>query len=445
MAAGSAGAAVLGQYDRPEPRVDVQASRWNPGSPIEITGSHFSPSEEVTVQFGGSVLATEDADGSGNFSLNAVVPATASPGNQLLTATGADSKRYAEYVFFVQAFNPWGEPSSYWSPVGTDLTFSGHRFANGETVDVLLDGNVVATGVANGQGEFNGAGPYKITCDKFGQNLAFTMEGQTSGATASFNSGVANWPLLTEPCVPGGEPEEPEQPEEPQEPALFSLQTDTLVTTLPGQSRWQALDWKGGDYDVCSFEVTADIPGASVVTYPSGQDSSYPATDRTLSKDELDFTAIRVRVDDDASGVLNVRIRVDYRTCDEGLNKSASFLAELPTNDPNNPVLGQVTTDLGTIQANQSTWVALAFRADGPGATDVRVTVGPLDGFSFRYPADGAYTTPSLDFGIESGTEDFVGVDLTANNVAPGVYVLPVKVTYGGDKSLETTVSFTVE
>jgi hypothetical protein len=62
-----------------------------PGSQLTVTGAGFRPGESVTLSFNGPTVATATADTSGNVTWTFTIPATLTPGQFGVTATGATS------------------------------------------------------------------------------------------------------------------------------------------------------------------------------------------------------------------------------------------------------------------------------------------------------------------------------------------------------------------
>jgi hypothetical protein len=449
LAAPTTAGAALGQYDRPEAGLDVVANRWNPGSQIELVGSNYSPGEGVSVDIAGETLDVEATTG-GTFSAVTEVPDVA-PGLYNFVATGDDSQRRGEFAFYVQPFNPWGEPSSYWFPVGTDLKFSGHRFANTEVVDVVLDGNIVSSLTTDVDGEFANEGSYVVPRQKFGQQLNFTMIGRTSGATASFTAGVANWPLLPE--EEPGEGEEPGDGEEPGEgdpddgrpdpvtPVEPTIETTTLGQSLPGQSLWHVLDFEGGNYDVCDLRVTASGNGVDAVAYPFNRPYSSPYNQTGLDAQESDFVAIKLTAASGISGNQDVQIEAIYRSCDSELSvdQQLSKTVTLPVVD--DVPFRQITTDLGTIDGNSPLWADVFWQGQDGNLTDFEVRVSNPRGAGIRYPSERDFTSLQGDSTLDFGEVDRTAINIDPTGLASGTYVIDLVATAGPHR-LERSLSF---
>ncbi len=420
--AGPVSAATLGQYDRPDASLNITANRWNPNSAITFVGAHFSPNERVTLGFAG-VTADVPAGADGSFSWPYHVPNVA-PGNYNFTATGVSSHRYAEFKFPVQPFNAWGEPSSYWFPVGTDLKFSGHRFGRSELVDVYLDRNIVSTLHSDIDGESSNQGSFHVPASLFGKTLNFKLVGRSSRATATFTASVANWPLLSSNPLLSDKPLGGPTIVPPK------LNTTTLTAQYSGQPLWQALDFTGGNFDVCDLRVTATGPPGSTISYPSGHSFSQPHKQAGLGQGMNDFVAINVVPPSSVTTNQSVVVHVAYTSClapstVKHFNKSLTL--PITVGAP----FKQLTTDVGDITAGASQWLSTYYEGFDGNNTDFKVTVTDSPGATITYPSGRAFTSLQGDSTLSFGETDFVAIHIDTAGLTPGVYVLSLSATAG--------------
>lgn len=94
--------------DVPRPAIALTPDSGSPGTPVEVSGSGFGSFEAISLTFrdsGAGVidLGSATADGSGQFSIQVLVPEEATPGRQKVVARGAISRLRGDRVFRVTA------------------------------------------------------------------------------------------------------------------------------------------------------------------------------------------------------------------------------------------------------------------------------------------------------------------------------------------------------
>jgi hypothetical protein len=165
------------------------------GDTVTMTGSRFTGYEKgIQILFDGQAVATDiKANAGGEWEASFVVPEMPA-GEYTVTAEGEQTKRQdvGELSFQI-------EPDIALSPaqghVGTNLTVTGHGFADSEDVNIMYDGGTVETAETNGQGSFEISfpapesqyGEHQVAAGYAGENRAtavFTMESNHPDAPA---------------------------------------------------------------------------------------------------------------------------------------------------------------------------------------------------------------------------------------------------------------------
>lgn len=124
------------------------------GSTVTFSGSHFAPHETVTIMSGNTQIGTVVADASGDFTTGAfTVPYNL--GQQAFSFLGNQSQLSFPVQISVGSGSPWIGLSSYYAPVGSTVTISGHQFGGNENVTLSWGGISVGTAHTDAQGNFS--------------------------------------------------------------------------------------------------------------------------------------------------------------------------------------------------------------------------------------------------------------------------------------------------
>ncbi len=116
--------------------------------------------------------------------------------------------------------------------------------------------------------------------------------------------------------------------------------SNNVAAVQPGESQWVAINWTSLNADARELKVTAVGSDGVNVSYPThpvdGYSSGY--MDDTLSQSEVDYTALKLSVADDAVAPQSLVVTVSY-VSDTG-QQSESFLMPLGPTDsgPTDPV-----------------------------------------------------------------------------------------------------------
>lgn len=171
-----------------QPYLSLDTYYAQPGTPLAISGSGFSPSELIDITIGSATVQTA-ADAAGSFE---TVPMTLPFGltgeSANVSATGRSSGAAATTQVTLAPFMAEVSPSTWYTPGGSTVTFTGNGFASGETVTILINTVAAGSATADAQGSFTTA-PLSIP---FGSLIAtFRFVGTTSNATVDIPISVA--------------------------------------------------------------------------------------------------------------------------------------------------------------------------------------------------------------------------------------------------------------
>lgn len=174
------------------PLVELTSYAGPPGTTVGFNGKGFAPGETVHVyretDNGRQRLASLGVgdDGSFNNAGQVVVAADSATRVVTLVLEGEQSRVPVGQRFGVLDLAPWGGLSQYSGPAGTEIDLLGKGFAAGETVDIAVGTEHIASAIADGQGGLH-AGPVSIPGGSQG-TVSFSFRGQNSKgeATASF-------------------------------------------------------------------------------------------------------------------------------------------------------------------------------------------------------------------------------------------------------------------
>lgn len=180
------------------PSISYSASATTPFSMLNVSGSGFSPQEQIALTLGLST-AHVTSDGGGNFSGAQLAVPSVPAGLYYIIAVGQSSGLVAFTSVYVNAFFPSASPSSWYIAPGSLLTWTGSGFAPGETMTVIdSHSTTVASFAANGSGSFAGAGSSAIPLSARNSTVTYTIHGSISGTNLSFPITVSDlYPSVT--------------------------------------------------------------------------------------------------------------------------------------------------------------------------------------------------------------------------------------------------------
>jgi hypothetical protein len=221
------------------------------------------------------------------------------------------------------------------------------------------------------------------------------------------------------------------------------------ATTLPamraGETAWVSTLWEGANFTAHNFRMTATGDDATI-QYPANTatySSLYDGSD-LLSK-ATDFAALKVTLDDNATGSVTLRLHVTYDLDhNNGVNPEPTSEARdvdvtIPVEPYSGPAITALTDSLGPVAPSDSTWVEFSVRGEKPGISSLRAMVSAPDGISVSYPGEGtsAGVNGGTDLGV--GETDFFGFSITVDDIAAGTHEIEVTMTYGD--GVEQTVA----
>jgi hypothetical protein len=230
--------------------------------------------------------------------------------------------------------------------------------------------------------------------------------------------------------------------------------TTTLPTLHPGQTAWVSTLWRGASVDATSFQMLADAPNGTTVSYPEntpGYSSLYKQS--TLLADDTDYAAIKLQVGDKAVGDQTIRLTVTYclengGKCNNngngGDHVKRKLDVTLPVVEATGPTVEQVTTSVGPIKAGSAEFVSVSYTANKPGVTNARLTATPPAGATVIYPGERTSSGLSSDPDLSVGETDSASFKIDTGTLKPGGYQVGVNLAYGAGQDLPGSVTLTV-
>ena len=171
-----------------------------PFSTIAVSGSGFSPGENVQVMLGLN-SATVAADGTGAFVGASLTIPNFSPGLYPVIAVGQTSGTVAFAYLYVQSLYPLASPSSWWLTPGSTLTWSGSGFVPNENISIALGTSTIATFTADAGGAFSGAGSSTVPFSLRNSTATYTLTSAQSHVSIVYHIGVADLYPYVNPSV----------------------------------------------------------------------------------------------------------------------------------------------------------------------------------------------------------------------------------------------------
>ena len=163
------------------PEIALDEDSGNVGDTITVTGTDFTPDDEVTVYFDGSEVATADTDEDGNFTATFGIPASPTGEYDIEVVDGDEFS--ATKTFAVE---PEMTVTPLTGPMGDSIAVSGTGFGAGEDITILYGAAVItpAAPITTGSnGTFSGS--YLVPAIAAGSYTVNVTDG-TSSLTTSF-------------------------------------------------------------------------------------------------------------------------------------------------------------------------------------------------------------------------------------------------------------------
>ena len=167
--------------------ISIDKSSGSAGENITMTGSRFVANEmDIQILFDGEVVVMDiEADDEGNWEESFEVPDMPT-GEYSVTADGEQTQDISELHFKIGANIILSPDEGY---VGMNLTVTGRGFAANEDVDIMYDGNQVATVETNDKGSFNVS--FSVPESKYGEHQVRAKLTGDTNSTADLETNVS--------------------------------------------------------------------------------------------------------------------------------------------------------------------------------------------------------------------------------------------------------------
>jgi hypothetical protein len=237
---------------------------------------------------------------------------------------------------------------------------------------------------------------------------------------------------------------------------LHSSGAEAVATTTaalaPGQSSWVAIPWTTRA-TVTDWSTTVAAPAGVAVTYPTtrgGSDTSLYGS-VTLAGGTQDFTAFKLSVPYTQRTSFTLTLTSTFAGCSgqtactaewwQKGNRSSWSAWGVRTDTLETIVTVPVVPAVGLPFTQDTTRLAVAAGSDGfqkvsftGGQTDLgrfSVRAGALPaGLAVAYPGDGTASALNAGGSLLGGTTDYAAIRFTTTGLAPGVYVVPLTISY---------------
>ncbi len=223
--------------------------------------------------------------------------------------------------------------------------------------------------------------------------------------------------------------------------AIVTLMEQTTPAIYPGQDAWIAIPWTVTNAEAREFKVTSVSSDGIEVGYPENTATfSSLYNDDTLSPLEIDFTALRIRVDPESPSPRILDITVSY-VSDTGTHTE---VVTLPVAIDDSVFVGDgIAMDdgsLGEMSGNDISWFSVGLLGL-ENSTHVELRVIDAGPFDVVYPAERDHSRPNLGTYLNQGVEDEAAIRFATDDVDEGTYTVTIEATYYvGMTSVSTTV-----
>ncbi|MBI4493262.1 MAG: hypothetical protein HY690_10790 [Chloroflexi bacterium] len=200
-----------GQIAGDVPQIKMGTQVGQPGNEIAFAASGFAPGETVGVfwnSLAAQPVATFRVDQGGTVRQAAVRVPFGAVGMNSFIFIGEKSQSPVTVPFQMLNLYPVVDLSSYALKADQVMAFSGKGFGPGERVLVYLNspnGQPIGEVVADGEGSFTNAGPFRIPFDLKGKNT-FIFIGQQSLAPTTASFDILPYTPSVQPSTYGGRP-----------------------------------------------------------------------------------------------------------------------------------------------------------------------------------------------------------------------------------------------
>ncbi len=212
--------------------------------------------------------------------------------------------------------------------------------------------------------------------------------------------------------------------------AVVTLLEETTPPIYPGQDAWIAIPWTVSNAEAREFRVTSVSTDGIEVGYPENT-ATYSSlyNDDTLSPLEIDFTALRIRVDPESPAPRVLDITVSY-VSDTG---DYSEVISLPVAIDDSEFVGDgIAMDdglLGEMASDDVAWFSVGLLGlENSSHVELRVIEpGPFD---IVYPAERDHSRPNLGTDVRQGVADQAAIRFATSGVDEGSYSVTIEATY---------------
>ncbi len=185
------------------PVINIDPDDGTVGSEVEINGTGFGPSETISVEYDGQIIAysgDDDTNSSGAFGDTVIAIPPSVAGEHTITVADETPSASAEVEFTVEAEITVSPDSG---TAGTTVQISGTGFAGEVNVIINFNGQAANTGTTDAQGSFSVTiaptittpGSYNIDADDGTNSASSSFEISTVTLTVTPPTGEAGTPV----------------------------------------------------------------------------------------------------------------------------------------------------------------------------------------------------------------------------------------------------------
>jgi hypothetical protein len=222
-----------------------------------------------------------------------------------------------------------------------------------------------------------------------------------------------------------------------------TLLSSEKIDWIAGSSEWVQLSWTTeGELDDVEVRVVELSKGLSV-EYPNGEKFSSLMVDRTLSSNEIDFTALKFTTDPSSKGEKKAKIEISWTDGTGRHSAEGSFkFSNKKYKGDDFAILTEeadITTDPATPDLN---WVEFGYKGLAPSTTDMKITAS---GDLTAYHPQGTFTSLHHDQTLHAGESDVARVWYDPGLVTAGSHTVTVTITYTNAKGKSLTTEHQVK
>jgi hypothetical protein len=222
-----------------------------------------------------------------------------------------------------------------------------------------------------------------------------------------------------------------------------TLLTNEKIDWIAGSSEWVKLSWTTeGELDNVEVRVI-DLSNGLSVEYPNGEEFSSLMENSTLSRNEIDFTALKFTTDPSSKGEKKVKIEISWD--DGGSRRSAEGSLKFSNKKYKGDDFAILTEDADITTdpaAPDLNWVEFGYKGLAPSTTDMKITAS---GDLTAYHPQGTFTSLHHDQTLHAGESDVARVWYDPELVTAGSHTVTVTITYTNAKGKSLTTEHQVK